>query len=250
MSDHWEFYFTVPQDAPAAILVDMGIADEAPRAELSQLVTLRIPVLNPDEHGLPNEDEHETLDRMEDALEEGLAELDNEVDYVGRITMSGSRVMFYYAADPAEVEASLKATMESYAPYEFELQTDADPEWSRYFEMLYPSDRDQQLIGNTHILESLQQAGDKNEIEREVIHWSYFPTAENRTAFETLIKERGYLKVDQQDQSTGDNPFSLGYSKISAIDFETMNETVLELYDLVDENNGEYAGWETTVQKG
>ncbi|MDB5388062.1 MAG: hypothetical protein JWM11_3708 [Planctomycetaceae bacterium] len=250
MSDHWEFYFTRMDVSPVAILVDMGIAEEAPREELSQLVTLRISLLDPDEDGLPGQNEHETLDRLEDALQDGLAELDAETDYVGRMTMDGLRVMFYYTGDADEVAANLTTTMESYPDYQFQPQTEADPDWSRYFEMLFPSERDQQIIGNAHVLENLLQAGDNNEIERDVVHWTYFPTAETRRAFEQAIHELGYQTFDQQDQATGDNSFSIGFSKVSAVDFVTINNVVLELFDLAEEHHGEYTGWETSVQKG
>lgn len=249
MSDHWENYFTSVNSSAVAVLVDMGIAEEAPRAELGQLVMLRISLLSPDESGLAGKEEHEALDLLEDVLQDGLAELDCETDYVGRITMEGSRVMFYYTSDAPAVEASLRATMEAHPAYQVQLESEADPEWMRYFEMLFPSDRDQQLIGNAHILFNLEQAGDDHEIEREVAHWSYFPTADSRAAFEKAASTLGFQTIDHQDQATGGNPFSLCVSKVSAVDFGTINVIVLELFDLAEEHGGEYTGWETTVQR-
>jgi regulator of RNase E activity RraB len=249
MSDHWEIYFTRVDVSPVAVLVDMGIADEAPREELGELVTLRISVLAPDEFGQPGAKEDETLDRLEDALQDGLAELDGETDYVGRMTMEGVRIMFYYTSEPAAVEACLRATMQTSPAYQHELLAEADPDWTRYFELLYPSERDQQIIGNSHILESLQQAGDNNDLEREVAHWTYFLDADSRSAFERAVHGLGYMTRDSRDQATGDNPFSLCISKVSAVNFETINGVVLELFDLAEAHNGEYTGWETTVQK-
>jgi len=250
MSDHWEFYYTGIDDHPAGILVDLGIVDDAPRAELGELVTLHLQLKRTDEYGMPPAEDVEPLDRVEDFLEEGLAELDAETDYVGRCTSQGLRVFFYYTSDPSAVEVCLKSTMATLPDFQCEVKTENDPEWSRYFEVLYPSDREQQIIGNAHVLANLQSAGDKPEIEREVVHWIYFPNPDLRANFQRIVQELGLETVEKQDQSVGDNPFSLCIGKVMSLDEIAINELVLELFDLAAENQGEYTGWETSVQRG
>lgn len=249
MSNHWEFYYTAIDDQPVGILVDMGIAGVAPRTGLPQLVLLRIPLLQTDEHGLPTEESHALMDRVEDALEDGLEGIPAETDYVGRFTTQGSRVFFYYSSDASAVEAGLKSTMSAFPEFSVETRIESDPEWNQYFETLHPNEREEQVIANGHILQSLQNAGDHPEVVREVQHWVYFPNAEARGSFEQRVQQLGYQTTERQDQSVGPNPFSLCVSKPTSLEDMTINDVVLELFDLAQEYDADYTGWETSVQR-
>jgi len=250
MSDLWEYYYTGIDDQPAGILVDLGVGRDAPHSDLDQVVTLRIQLNRSDEYGFPVEEDIERLDIVEDQLEDGLETLSSPCLYVGRVTVQGTRTLYFYTSDPAAVQASLKSSMEQAPELKFEVASELDAEWSQYFDQLYPSDREQQIIGNIHVLESLQNAGDKPEIPRDVVHWTYFPNAEMRGQFEARAKELGFDVLDQQDQSVGENPFSLCIGKKHTLEEEVIHPLVLELYDLANEHQGEYTGWETAVVRG
>jgi regulator of RNase E activity RraB len=62
--------------------------------------------------------------------------------------------------------------------------------------------------------------------------------------------QKGYKLVSQKDDAKGERKFGLMLSKVHTVDFGTINDVVLELFDLAGECSGDYDGWETSVEKG
>ena len=114
----------------------------------------------------------------------------------------------------------------------------------------YPSPRAYQTIMNHRVLGSLEQHGDQHDIERVVTHWIYFDTAADRDRFMAAALQKGYKLVAQNNDAKGERKFGITLSKVHAVDFRTINDVVLELFDLAGECAGEYDGWETSVEKG
>ena len=44
--------------------------------------------------------------------------------------------------------------------------------------------------------------------------------------------------------------FALTIGRVSAVDFTTINDVVLELFDLAKEHDADYDGWEASVETG
>ncbi|GJD93177.1 hypothetical protein OCOJLMKI_0367 [Methylobacterium iners] len=56
----------------------------------------------------------------------------DEAIYVGRLTARGSRVFYFYTADPGSLARDVKAAMEQHPAYQYQINSHADPEWSAY----------------------------------------------------------------------------------------------------------------------
>jgi len=56
--------------------------------------------------------------------------------------------------------------------------------------------------------------------------------------------------VAQNDDAKRERRFGLTLSRSHAVNFRTINNVVLELFNLADECAGDYDGWETSVEKG
>ncbi|MCC9606541.1 DUF695 domain-containing protein [Blastopirellula sp. JC732] len=249
MSDDWDFFPLLVDDEPASILVDLGLVEEAPIAGLTQMTYLRLYMRSPREDGLSSQEEYERLCEVEDALSAAIEDSE-DVLYVGRNTSGGCRDFYYYAASGTAAESQLSQAMVPFTEYEFETGVQDDDDWSIYFEFLYPDPRQMQFIQNGRVLASLEEAGDKSEIEREVTHWIYFPSADKRAAFVTLATAEGFEVAEQQDDGEGECPFALMMRHVTAVDYSSINNAVLVLFDLAGECEGEYAGWETSVEQG
>ena len=141
-------------------------------------------------------------------------------------------------------------TMVPFPEYEFEVGSRPDPDWSTYREFLYPSPRAYQTIMNHHVPENLKKAGDHHGIEREVTHWIYFQSADDRERYLKAALDLGHKLVSQNDDGKGERQFGLTVSKFHAVDYGTINDAVLGLFDLAGEHAGDYDGWETSVEKG
>lgn len=249
MSDNWDFYPLLVEDAPASIFVNLGIAAEAPIRECSQLVSLRLYMQAPREDGLSSQEEFERLCEVEDGLEIAVEEV-ADIIFVGRITADGCRDFFFYASNATAAESRLSQAMVPFGEYEFEIGVHEDDDWGVYFRFLYPDPRQQQIMKNNRVLAWLAEKGDNCEVVREVSHWIYFPTAENRADFLASTASEGYELVDQQDDVEGGRPYSLILRHFTAVDYSTITNAILWLFDLAEMCQGNYDGWETSVECG
>lgn len=249
MSDEWDFYFCHVDDKPASLFIDLGIRDDAPLSGLTEMAWLRLYMREPRDDGLSGKTEYERLTEIEDALSEAISD-DPKVAYVGRNTSDGCRDFYFYCCNGHTAESCLSSAMVPYSEYEFETGSRSDEEWSTYFEFLYPSDREYQMILNGRVLANLESHGDKHHIEREVCHWVYFKSSDDRSRFLRTAIEKDYKLVNEHDDGEGDRAYGLTVGRVNAVDFTTINNVVLELFDLAIEYNGDYDGWETSVEAG
>lgn len=250
MSDDWDFYFCQVENRPASIFVDLGIHRELPILDLVDMAWLRLHLRQPRKDGLSSQEESGRLSEIEDALSQALANAEIKTTYVGRNTSDGCRDFFCYASDGAQAENYLSMAMAPFPEYEFEVGSRSDPEWSVYREFLYPSRRAYQTILNRRVLANLEQHGDLHDIVREVSHWMYFESSDERERFLAAVLQRGFRLVAQHDGAEEERPFGLTVSRSHAVDLGTINDVVLELFDLASQYAGDYDGWETSVEKG
>jgi hypothetical protein len=90
-----------------------------------------IPLLNPNDLGLPSNEETEILNQIEDELC-----LQFEKDQVSilalAITTSGMREFVFYSRDTQEVEQKLKTIQEKFPAHEIQHYVEKDPKWILY----------------------------------------------------------------------------------------------------------------------
>lgn len=247
MSDNWDFYFCQVEGHPASIFVDLGISRELPLADLTYLAWLRLNLRQPREDGLSSKDEYQRLCEIEDALPAALQAADSKIIFVGRNTSNCCRDFYFYAENGTQAESCLSMFMVPFREYEFAVGSRPDPEWKTYREFLYPSPRAYQTILNQHVLMSLDKSGDNHAVEREVHHWIYFRSRDDRERFLAAVVEKGYKIFSQSDTDNEKRPFGVILSRSHTVDLPTVNAIVLELFDLACEFAGDYDGWETPV---
>ena len=82
------------------------------------------------------------------ALEDDLAKRNQgrQGVYVGRLTTRGRRIFYFYTDDPETLEAELTTTLGRHPAYRFHVSGRPDPEWSTYFDFLYPGAEDYQRM--------------------------------------------------------------------------------------------------------
>jgi regulator of RNase E activity RraB len=54
---------------------------------------------------------------------------------------------------------------------------------------------------------------------------------------------------DNEKTSSGKFPYKLHISRIDNVDFDSVDEYVLDLWEFANECNGDYDGWETSIEK-
>lgn len=251
MSDQWEMYFAPVDEEPAAILVDLGLAESIPDDDRPMLLWMWLQMQSPDENGFASEEEEPQLVTIEDAFIDAV-ELTTGAAFVGRVTTCGRREFYFYAKSDEGFEDTIAEAMEPFEGYEYETGVQEDDEWRQYREVLLPGPEDSQQIFNRHVIENLIESGDSLTTPRPVDHYASFPTKADRAAFIKAVTDAGYEVVSEKYNKEPDceTPFSVGLQRVSAVEFDIIDEMTFELFDLAMENNGDYEGWGSPVVTG
>ena len=94
----------------------------------------------------------------------------------------------------------------------------------------------------------LESHGDKAENSRDIFHWIYFGNVNNRNDFLREAQNANYTFVSQ---NTVDDefPFQLKIKVNSQPSQAIIDSQILYLKEVAKKYNGDYDGWETSVEK-
>ncbi len=250
MSDDWDFYMTRVNDEPASILVNLGVGESTPDATRPILLWVWVHFQNPRDDGFCTEDEGESLWQIEDALNEAMTARCG-ASLVGRITTCGRREFYYYGPVDRGLEDAVRDTGSKFPVYEFEFGHQPDSDWTHYQDVLYPQPPEMQSIQNRRVVEALKHHGDLLTKPRPVSHWIYFEKADDRQAFIDVVQRDGFeVKPESLSESQDrEQPYGVTLERVDAIDYESIDDVVLDLFFKAQEFCGRYDGWETSVER-
>lgn len=249
LEEDWDFYFSNVDDIIGSFYVDLGLAQVAPLTDKPNLVWVSVNMNNPREDGLSSTEEFDTLSAIEDRLQEFIISKHNST-YAGRLTTDGRRDFYFYLGDTTLYDKTISESMVAFPTYSFDFGIKKDNKWEQYFNFMYPNPRQFQSIQNRRVIDNLEKNGDPLTKSRKVDHWIYFKTNNDRVDF---IKKIEHLQFDivsgNEKTSFGEFPFKLHISRFDKVDLDSVDEYVLELWEFANECNGDYDGWETSVER-
>jgi len=248
-SPEWDFYFSEVEDIIGSFYLDLGLIEVAPIPDKPNLVWVSLLMNNPKETGLSSNEEFDKLCEIEDRLQEYI--LRNHISvYAGRLTNNGHRHFYFYLGDTTLYDKTISEAMVAFPSYSYDFGVKKDEGWNSYFEFLYPNPKQYQSIQNRRVVEKLEEDGDQLTKARQVDHWIYFKTEKDRAIFLEKIKNEGFQIIDNSviDEDP-EFPYSLQIARIDHVDMDSLDEYVLHLWELAGECNGDYDGWETSVEK-
>lgn len=246
--EEWEFYFSNVNDKLASIYVDLGLYKVGPISDKTNICWITIKMNQPRHDGLSSNEESETLFKIEDEIVPKIKSKNNSV-YCGRITSDGDRDLYFYVSDTTLIQKQIEEIKLKFPNYNFDFGTKNDKDWDGYFELLYPNPEQYQRITNRQVVDNLEKHGDKLIKEREVDHWLYFKTKDDRENFLSKIKDEKFEIADKEIDKTLEFPYKLRIKRVDKVDIESVNEYAILLWRLANECNGEYDGWETSIEK-
>lgn len=139
--------------------------------------------------------------------------------------------------------------MKSFPEYRYDIGHQPDKAWAGYIDFLYPLPRERQVIQNRRVLEQLEKDGDDLTKAREVFHWIYFKTRNELDRFENFTESLGYKTMNKgKTEQPNAYKFVISISRIDHIGYDQIDEYVLELWEKAQELNGDYDGWETSIE--
>jgi len=209
-------------------------------------LVVRLAFKQPDEHGLPTPEEFPVLKTIDEQLDRTIRSCGGI--YVGRITVDRHRYFHYYVDFSEDKAMQFVQQVATEADYELQYILEQDSEKNNYWEELYPTIDDWQIIRDLKVLDALTENGDDENIKREVLHWAIFENEETATEFSCWVEQNKYrLKSMEQDED--DNIYTVHFTHTGSMvlgDITTHSKTINRK---VTELDGEYDGWETSVEK-
>jgi hypothetical protein len=199
----------------------------------------------PDDRGLPSGDEFNRLNALEDELAAIIQP--KQGIQVGRLTHDGSRYLYFYTAlDEADAHA-LATRIGSVHGYDIAVRHEADAEHKVYWNELFPTDDDWQVIQDMRVQDALEKEGDRLTTPRPIEHWAYFKTESDRTQFVKAVQSHFDEVECFLSPESKHGEFAAQLRHVGLPDYRSMNSTTLLLRRAACAANGDYDGWETRI---
>lgn len=200
-SDVWGMYFSNMGGHTAMTVFDDGIAERINALELPNSIKIKLHLEQVREDGLPTTNEGDRLMVLGPIVEDVIN--DNGGLFLGRVTTNGVRWNIGLAPeDTANMEARLEqASIEHW--FRYDVFIEPDPDKAAYWDDLYPSDDDRQVMQDMQVMDSLRSHGDDQNAVRKVDHWSYFDDADSARQFAEWLTNEGYESVKAEKQKSG-----------------------------------------------
>ncbi|UUV20861.1 DUF695 domain-containing protein [Paenimyroides aestuarii] len=243
----WVFYACKVDNNPASIRINLALDKIAPIADYHHRTWFSVKLKDPDENGLPTNEEFPKICQIEDDIVDALTA--KGAIMVGALKSNGTFDLYLYSKNTDRYDAIMGEVMaKNHSDYQFATDFKEDAEWEDYFNFLYPNDYQYQSIQNRKVLFQLSKHEDNPEIEREIDHWLYFDSEANRENYIDEVQQIGYkvLSKDFRDDMPK-NAYQLNISRVnSTIDID---DYVWELIEIAHKYNADYDGWGCPIAK-
>lgn len=247
--EDWAFYLGNLDDGIGSFYIDLGVAELAPMLDKPNLAWVSLKMNYPREDGLSSSEEFDKLVEIEDALQAFIVK-QFAVTYAGRLTTDGQRDFFFYFGETAFSDTAISETMHAFPEYQYEYGVKEDKDWTLYFELLYPNAIQMQRIQNGRVIDNLVENGDALTKKRQVDHWLCFKTENDRQLFLEKIEGDGFSIINQSVNAENiDFPFALQIARVDSVDIDSVNDYAIMLWTIANECDGDYDGWETSIEK-
>lgn len=249
-SEQWDTYIASYEDGnPGSTTLRMDLINNAPFEHLPYVLVTGITYETTRDDRFPESETFQILYKIGDELVELIAK-ETESVLVGSFMYNKERLEYFYIEKDKGLKDRIeKFYTENYPDYKFYLNIKEDKEWSYYREFLYPNEETLNYMADQSVLRNLQKEGDPLTKERRVDHWLYFSSESDMNKCKNVLKKRNY-----SIQSSGKNketslPFELQIWRIDNVDINSIYPITSELREVAKQYNGEYDGWETSVEK-
>lgn len=240
--DAWRMYFADMGGLPASIVFNDGIAQRINDLPLVHAMKIRVPLKLPRGDGLTTSEESGAINALDEQFDQIITGHGGE--YLGRVTNNGARwVLALIRPGPRELEAALHAAAAE-AGYAPEIHVEQDPGKAIYWQDLYPSEDDRQVMVDMEVQRVLLERGDQPEKVREVEHWTYFQEETAARAFAGWASEGGYMGVCVEPPAEGGPPlWCVNMKHQGTLQLTDISGHSLAISRQAREGGGLYDGW-------
>ncbi|MDV2080637.1 DUF695 domain-containing protein [Marinobacter xestospongiae] len=245
MLDVWYTFAASMGDHQAWISFNQGYAEVAEGDSRNHALRVQLPFKFPSEHGLSTNKEFPQLLAVDETLESEVTGAGGA--YVGRVTVAGHRYFYYYVDFSEQKAADIVERVAAETAYNLKLQFNADEDKHHYWNDLYPTADDWQVVWDLKTMEQLRNSGDVDSVQREIRHWAYLPDESSCSQFSDWVSSEDYvLLVDCQfDEEAG---FQVHYRHVGTVQLADITGHTIPANRMARKLGGRYDGWETTVE--
>ena len=247
MRGHWEFYVCPVENYLASIALDIGIGEELPLDGYPWLVAVSVKLQDPVDGGFTSPEEYPVLCDMEEELTKALCGTLGGIE-VGRVTGGGTRDFLFYLPKVTPVAAAVEEAMKAF-PHEYKIHQQEEPQWPTYWEFLYPTTWQKEMIRNRHLVEKMLESGDVPTMVRPVDYYVGLKNEEDAMTFQEEILKSGeeWKSAEINNRMEGDFPWQVHVVCLQAADLITVNQRSGRVFETVFKVNGEYEGWGSVI---
>jgi uncharacterized protein (TIGR01619 family) len=245
--EDWDNYIMEVNRKPVSVVVDLGLKKNAPMADRPNVVIVRVQLAAPESNGQPGKAELGKLELMENGLENTLRQQMGAI-YAGRFTQRGIRELYFYVQDTLGFREQVGTVMAGFRDYPYLCQAREDRSWTNYLQVLYPSDKDLEIIMNRRLVDELSAKGDGLTTPRRIDHFFRFPSQAKREEFLRARLQDGYLLENMDVLPEGDAlRYTLRIHRDDTPSYAVITSLFLPLWEAAKKSQGRYTGWETFV---
>ncbi|MFP2957862.1 DUF695 domain-containing protein [Myxococcus sp. 1LA] len=243
--ESFDTYLIELEDGPTSFLLDMHAAPHAPLASHPIRLAVRVTMKSPRPDGLRSREESEALFTLEDALVAALATLG--FLFVGRSLGQGFSDAFFFGPRGVAEPDVQRVVTPLQVDYTLELEFEEDPEWSAYFDWLYPPELHRHLMSNRSLLDLLTRQGDRSEVAREVEHLAYFPAPDKAARAAAQLAKQGFKVAPPREPEAPETRWALDFTREDSLAEGRADEVTVEILEVLQAHEGDYDGWGCVV---
>ena len=249
ISESWESYIaTYDENKPGSTTVRMDLLDRTPIPNFNYVLVTGLTYESEREDGFPQGDTFELLHKVGDELIE-ILKTNGDNLLVGSFMYNFQRLEYFYLKSDNDIEKQLEEFYKSkYPNNKYYINLKEDKNWSYYRDFLYPNDDTLNYISDQKVVDQLIKSGDNLEKERRIDHWIYFSNKKNMELFKTEVTKSNFKIEFSGINDQTDLPFEIRIWRVDKVDIESIHPITNNLRKLAIKYNGDYDGWETSVE--
>ena len=151
MLDIWYTFPASMGDHQAWITYNHGYAEISKEDNRNNFLRVNAAFKKPTEYGMPTDEEFSMLSALDESLDNVIVKLGGI--YVGRITVAGHRYFYYYLDVKGDKVKKKIDEVAVTSNYKLQYLWESDPEKKKYWDELYPTPDDWQVIQDLKVLD-------------------------------------------------------------------------------------------------
>jgi hypothetical protein len=238
-AEQWEVFPGEFGGQPAMFNVDLGAVDVAPVGRLPVRLDVEFSYPHDGVTGMPGDAQLASIHELDDAVRRAVAPLGGA--YVGRVLSGGNGQIACYLPPDVTVVPAVPA-VGGLAP---RAALVPDPAWSRVREELTPDAWQRHVIEDSHLVQALEEHGDRLAAPREVEHIAYFADLDRAGDAANVLREAGFAVTVERDD---EGEYELEAVRRDPVEPPAVHEVTWLVRETVERHDGLYDGWGCTPQ--